>query len=366
MTSFLPGRNGHLYATTGNVGKIYEIGPGLERVGSIESEVFDSGIFSQWGRLSFDANLRGGSISITARSGNLDTPQKNWSPWSAPVAIPKGARMNIPPARFSQWKAVLTASGTGESPELEAVELAYLPKNIEPRIEQIELTPTNYKFPPPPALATAAQSLTLPPLGKRRAARPVPPSLDTSTPAMQYAKGWVGARWTASDENSDTLTYTVEIRGVKETEWKPLKADIKEKYLSWDTTAYPDGEYRIRVIASDAPSNPPSEALTVAEESDPFLIDNTPPSISGLAATRKGKSLQLRFHAADALANIKRAEYSVDGGEWTVAPPVGSLSDSPELDYNFTVDVPPGSEHTVAVRVEDEDDNQAADKVVVR
>ena len=43
ITAFQPGRDGHLYAATGNVGKVYDIGPGLEREGSVESHVFDAG-----------------------------------------------------------------------------------------------------------------------------------------------------------------------------------------------------------------------------------------------------------------------------------------------------------------------------------
>ena len=85
---------------------------------------------------------------------------------------------------------------------------------------------------------------------------------------MQLAKGWVGARWLARDPNGDPLVYTVEIRGEDETEWKPLKDKVAEKYFSWDSTAFPDGEYRLRVTASDAPSNPPAEALTARMESD--------------------------------------------------------------------------------------------------
>jgi len=37
---------------------------------------------------------------------------------------------------------------------------------------------------------------------------------------MQLAKGYVGARWLASDPNGDAMIYTVEIRGASETEWK--------------------------------------------------------------------------------------------------------------------------------------------------
>ncbi len=368
ITAFQAGSDGRLYAATGNMGKVYEIGPGLEREGTIESDLFDASVYTQWGMLTFSANLAGGHIAISTRSGNLDQPQKNWSAWSPAIVTPKGGRVASPAARFIQWKAVLTASATGSSPELESVDVAYLPKNVEPRVEEIELTPPNYKFPSPsPAASSPAQTLSLPPLGKRTPVKAAALSMEsiTSTPAMQLAKGWVGARWVASDLNGDPMIYRVEIRGANEKEWKPLKDKVAEKYVSWDSTAFSDGEYRLRITASDAPGNPPSEALSTQTESDPFIIDNTPPKIANLAAARNGGKLVVRWHAADALNNISKAEYSIDGGDWTLAAPVTRLSDATELDYEITIDAAPG-EHTIAVRVEDDYENQATDKVVVR
>jgi hypothetical protein len=368
ITAFQAGRDGHLYAATGNVGKVYEIGPGLEREGTIESEVFDSAMYSLWGRLSFEGKMNGGAVAVVTRSGNLDQPQKSWSPWSSSITTQKGGRISSPAARFVQWKATLTADGAGHSPELESVDVAYLPKNVEPHIDEIEMTPPNYKFPAPPAASsTPAQTLSLPPLGRKppQSAPSISIESTTSTPAMQLAKGFVGARWLASDPNGDSMVYTVEIRGVNETEWKLLREKVAEKYLSWDSTAFPDGEYKLRITASDAPSNPPSEALTSRTESDPFIIDNTPPKITALAATRTVGKLDVRWHAADALNNIGKAEYSLDGGEWTVAAPVTKLSDAPELDYVLSLDAGPG-EHTIAVRVQDEYDNLATDKAVVK
>jgi hypothetical protein len=87
--------------------------------------------------------------------------------------------------------------------------------------------------------------------------------------------------------------------------------------------------------------------------------------VTNLAATRNGAKLTVRWHAADALNNVTKAEYSLDGGDWTVVSPVTRLSDSPDLDYELTVDAPAG-EHTVAVRVEDDYDNVAVEKVVVK
>jgi hypothetical protein len=339
------------------------VGPGLAHEGSLESDVFDAGFFSQWGRLSFEAKLNGGGVAIAARSGNLDRPQKNWSPWSAAITSAKGGRLAAPAARFIQWKATLTA-GAAQSPELESVDVAYLQRNVPPRIEAIESTPQNYKFPAPSTPPAPSQTLTLPPIGKPVSSSASSPSGDSVTPSMQYAKGYIGARWAATDDNGDSLIYTVEIRGVQETNWKLLKDKVREKYWSWDSTAFPDGEYRLRVTASDLPGNPPAEALATAMVGDPFLIDNTPPRIAGLAASASGGKLHATWSAADALSDIKKAEYSLDGGDWTLVAPVTGLSDSHELAYDLTLDhIAPG-EHTLAVRVEDDCDNEAVVKVV--
>jgi hypothetical protein len=101
-------------------------------------------------------------------------------------------------------------------------------------------------------------------------------------------------------------------------------------------------------------------------ESEPFLIDNSPPRITGLTATPGPGGLVVRWKAADALSTIQKAEYSIDGAEWTVAPPMSGLSDSLDLEYNLTVPASAGREHTIAVRVSDEFANQTAEKVVVK
>jgi hypothetical protein len=175
----------------------------------------------------------------------------------------------------------------------------------------------------------------------------------------------MGARWSATDENGDTLIYTAEIRGKNETSWKLIRDKVKERYLSWDSTAFPDGEYVVRLTASDAPSNPQGEALTASRETEPFLIDNTPPEITGLAASPAGAKLQVRFHVKDALSVLGKAELSVNGGEWTVVEPTTRLTDSTEHDYRVEINKPSG-EATIAVRAEDSYANQAVAKIVVR
>jgi outer membrane protein assembly factor BamB len=366
VTALLTAKDGSLYAATGNVGKVYRVGPGLEHEGSIESDVFDTGGFSVWGRLSGAGDLHGGKFSLAARSGNLDRPQQNWSAWSQPIEGFDGGRLTVPSARFIQFRATLTApAGDTASPTLDSVEAAYLRQNVPPKIDQIEIAPPNYKFPAPVETLTLSSPLTLslPALGS---APPARANLDvnspTITPSLTYSKGAQGVRWSASDDNGDALIFTVEIRGEKETAWKLLKDKVHEKYFSFDSNAFPDGDYRIRITASDAPSNTPENALETQEESDPFTIDNSPPHITNLRAAGN----VIEWHAADDLSTIRRAEYSVDGGDWTVVDPVTRLSDSQALDYKLTLtNLKPG-EHTVAVRSTDDFENTAVGKIVLR
>ena len=274
-----------------------------------------------------------------------------------------GDRVASPAARFLQYRAIVAGAA-----ELYDVTAAYQMKNVAPVIEALETTPANYKFPVPVAAAAASPaSLTLPALGRTN---PTPalarPAGDSgSSPALTWAKGHIGARWLANDENGDTLLFKIEIRGDSETTWKPLRENLRERYYSWDSTAYPDGKYRVRVVASDAPSNTPEQTLTSLRESDRFLIDNSAPEISGLTAAVQGTKIEVRFHAKDALNVLAKAEYSVNGGEWKVVEPTTRLTDSEEHDYRFEADRGPG-EATIAVRVSDAYENEAVAKTVVK
>jgi hypothetical protein len=265
--------------------------------------------------------------------------------------------VEAPPARFFQWKATLT----GSAPELNWVELAYLQHNVAPVVEQIEATPVNYRFPAPSTTAPS-RTLSLPAIGKppRQEVRSTP-----TTPAMQYARGFVGIRWSASDLNDDDLSYKVELRGAGETQWRVFKQNIRENYLTWDAATFADGRYLARVTASDSPSNPAPSALIGQLEGEPFLIDNTPPKIAGLTAKRSGADIRVTWSAADAASVVLSAEYAIDGGEWQVVAPSGRISDSRQLTFDLVVPNAGAGEHTVAVRVADEYENESVDKVVV-
>ncbi len=359
VTGFAQGAKGMLYAVTANVGKVYSIGPGFEGKGTLESEVLDAGEFTYWGKAHVKSESNGGTVQLESRSGNLSRPQKNWSEWSGVPVTANGGAVSSPAARFLQYRLTLKIGPQAASPETTAVEVAYQAKNVAPKVRLVQVEAANYRLSSSVTLERLVQPsgspsiLSLPPLGQRKTAAAAPVSDIAGGVTLQYAKGWLTARWNATDENGDGLIYKVEIRGAGEASWRLLKDKVTERQLSWDGGAFPDGEYRLRVTASDAPTNTPADALTSSLESDVFTIDNTPPEILN------GKVTQgtIAFTAKDALSWLDKAEYSVNGGEWTLLDPVNRVSDSPVLDYKLTL--PPGGDtpRIVAIRVFDENDN---------
>jgi len=353
VTGFARGPNGSLYATSSNLGKVFVLGPGPETEGSYQSDVFDAKIFSRWGRVEF----RGlGSIDLLVRSGNVDNPDRNWSPWKQ-VDLSKGAEMGVPAARYAQWKAVLHAGNP--KPAVDTVTLNYLPKNVAPEIEDVSVqVGVRYQpLPKAPAISLAGDSGVA--LGPRFES-PVPSTHDRDA---------VGVKWTAHDDNDDQLVYSVYYRGDGETRWLLLKDNLTDKAYSFDASLLPDGGYTIKVVASDAPSHSPGEALTASRESRRFEVDTTPPRIENLAASLESQQIHIRFRAEDGFSTIKRAEYSVDAGEWRYVEPTGQLSDAKVEDYDFKVPVEATkdaeSEHVVVVRVYDKYDNMGAAKTVI-
>jgi hypothetical protein len=358
VTNFLQGHDGIVYAVTGNVGNLYSIGPSLDSKGTLESEVLDASLFSHWGKAHLTSELHGGQIELETRSGNVNNPQDNWSSWSKVPVSELGGEIQSPPARFLQFRlTLLRGAENTKSPQLSLIDIPFLPKNIPPRVEQIEAAPFNYRQPATNnalersvAPSGSPLTLTLSAVGRKRSA-PSNLTLDSSGSAtLQYAKGYETIRWNATDGNGDPLSFKVEIRQTNSDDrWQLLKSDLLDKFYAFDSASFPDGKYVVRVTASDAPGNTPQTALTSALESDPFVIDNSAPEISNVS---NGQG-RLNFRAKDALSWIDKAQYSVNGGEWILLQPEKLVTDSQSLNYS----IPGKANDTIAIRVFDENDN---------
>jgi hypothetical protein len=203
--------------------------------------------------------------------------------------------------------------------------------------------------------------VSLPPLGAPAPRRSSPAARPQT---LAFSQGAQSARWKAEDDNDDALQYAVAIRGEGETAWLPLEKDIEEAEVSFDSTAFADGLYQLRIVASDAGANPIGEGLSGERVSEPFLIDNTAPQVLDLKAQRDGGILRVRFRAADSATKIARAEVSVNGGEWRAVLPETALLDSREASFSVELEAPEG-EAVVAARVADQRENATVAKAVV-
>jgi hypothetical protein len=187
----------------------------------------------------------------------------------------------------------------------------------------------------------------------------------------------VTVRWAAHDDNGDDLTYALYLRGDGETVWRLLKDNPADKAYSFDAALIPDGGYQIKVVASDAPSHTPGDALTGEKVSERFEVDTTPTVVSALKVVPAeadckrspcAKQFRVSFDAEDAFSPIAHAEYSLDAGPWQYIEPVGRLSDSKREHYEILIPVSAeskASEHLVAVRVYDRHDNVGVAKTVI-
>ncbi|MEO5935700.1 MAG: hypothetical protein ABIP81_00655, partial [Terriglobales bacterium] len=336
ITGFAPAPHGALYLATSNLGKVFLLGAASTEEGVFESEVFDARIFSKWGRVEVEGS---GDFEIYGRSGNVDNPDRNWSPWKK-VELDKDAMVDAPPARFIQWKMVVPARSNAR---VKSVKLNYRPKNVAPVIDDIAVQ-TGARFAqtgssgPRPTNETIMVGVGNQPPAPQFGISPGPRS-DPPMPA-QKDRSFIAVRWSARDDNDDQLTYSVYYRGDAETRWKLLKDKLTDKLYSWDSGLLPDGGYTLRVVTSDALSNSPDDFLTDSKESARFEVDNTSPRIDGLTGKLEGDQLHISFSATDTFSSIQRAEFSIDAGEWRFVEPVGQLSDAKVETYDFTVTVP--------------------------
>ena len=108
-------------------------------------------------------------------------------------------------------------------------------------------------------MCTGSASHTVP--GSRVSIRRLPPVRDHDS---------IGIRWAAHDDNDDQLVYSVYYRGDGESRWLLLKNDFTDRYYSFDASLLPDGGYTVKVVASDAPSHSPGEALYAQSASAPL------------------------------------------------------------------------------------------------
>jgi hypothetical protein len=366
VTSFYRDAKGQLFYATANPGKLFRLASERAGRGTYESESQDAQMVSTWGALTWHGTVPPGTkIELFTRSGNTETPDDTWSPWSGAYTNGEGTQITSPKARYLQWRAVL--SGQNATPILTSVSAAYLQRNLRPQVRSITIQPPGIVFQKPfstgdPELAGFENQTTPERKLAAQAAAQSSGSPSPSTGRRTYQKGLQTLMWRAEDDNDDELVYDVLYRREGETTWKVLRRAVTETILVWDTTTVANGTYFVKIVASDAPSNAGNDALTGEMDSAAFDIDNTPPSVS-VASVRvdRGRTL-ITFDVKDDHSPIQRVEYSQDGQRWRGVFPVDGIADSRSERYELVIDGEIG-DRGVTVRATDAMNNVATAQV---
>ena len=354
VTSLLPAGQGGWVAVTSNLGAVWSITPNRATEGTWESEPLDARVFSTWGLVVVAGNIpTGGRVSVSSRSGNTEKPEKTWSDWSEAPRSGENFELKSPAARYLQLRVKLAGEDIARAPVLDRVTAFYTPRNVRPVFGKLTVYDAG----------SGLQKMTQPDL-------PVMSMLDSMVSSsarrdpMEAARkqrvqvvnqpGLRTAAWTAGDANLDPLIFDVYLRAEGEASWKLLAEKTGDLFFTFDTRSFPDGYYRVKVVATDATGNSPGKGLTASIESAAFAVDNTPPAITVQSAeTDKDGVLTVKFTVSDTLTTMALVEISTDGRDWFPAHPdraqVGART------QDFTVRLP--STKSALIRARDEAGN---------
>jgi hypothetical protein len=345
---------GHqVFAASSNQGKLFRFGKELINQGSYESPVRDARLVASWGRIWW----RGaGRVEMQTRSGNGERPDATWSEWSAAYLNPSGNQISSPRARFIQWRATLRspgASSTGLSETwIEDVNVAYLPRNVAPEVLSITALPIGV------GLQQVAQ-VQIDPNIESSGLDPLLFGAVTQVPPRRlYQRGARSFQWQAEDRNGDTLEYSIYYRALNESTFRLLKDKLRDSFYTIDGATLADGRYMIKIIASDAPDNPPGKALTGERLSEPVDIDNTPPVVRVVGTPQiRSDGVRIVLDVEDATGRVRQADVSVDGAPWSPAFPDDGIADSSRELYTLDLSIRTPGEHNISLRAFDTSGN---------
>jgi hypothetical protein len=288
-------------------------------------------------------------LQIRFRSGISAKPDPTWLPWTDWMPA-SGGLVNLPAARSLQWELEFPITATA-APVVDRVEVAVVEVNLPPQVKQLTVEEPGVVFlaaPPPagPVIEAVHPDFN----GIFTVIDDSARKNNSSTKGKKYYRaGYRTVSWKVSDPNKDPMLFRLEVESRDGFSFE-VRDRISTTQLGVDTHALPDGMYRFRLTASDAPRNP-ENALETTRVSRWFPIDNSPPSVS---LSRAGDAWKVT--ASDSLSPIVRAEWSRDGDEWTALAPTDGLLDGRQETFEFAA--APGH-HMVVVRVVDRQYNRA-------
>jgi hypothetical protein len=308
--------DGSILLGAGDPGKLYLLQDQYAAQGTVVSEVLDAKLVSRWGALRWQADAPAKTrVTVAVRSGNLAEPDDAWSDWTAEQSDPETAVADAPPARFLQYRVTLRSDDPAATPAVRGVTVRYQTANQAPEVTKVEA-----------------------------------PDLDAVN--LETPKK-VKFKWAAQDANEDELTYSLYVRKEGWKNWVPVEEDFDKTEYEWDSTATPDGLYRLKVVASDRRDNPDGAALTGERVSNAFAVCHTPPAVALKVTGIDGGRAVVEATAASPLVRLAAASYTLNGKKPVNVFPADGLFDDKEEAFKFKTDALKPGTYVLVLRVRD-------------
>ncbi len=309
-----------VYMGLSNPARLVQMDKGFESEGFYHSDLIDAGQPARWGKLAIEAVIPDdGEVLMASRSGNVAEPNDpTFSDWSDDVVVTDATDLNCPLGRFCQYRLTLKSGDRLVTPEIREVAAASVVPNLAPRINAVKIQR----------------------------------SRDKNKPTVQEIA------FSASDQNNDTLTFSLDFRRLGRSGWIQLEDKLDQPRFEWASQTVEDGRYEVRVTADDYKSNSAATALTGCRVSDPVVVDNSAPVIADSSITIDGHSVTLLLSVEDALTMVGKVQYTVDSNdEWIATLPDDSVYDTRSEQFTIVIDELAAGDHVVAVAVSDDLEN---------
>ena len=234
-------------------------------------------------------------------------------------------------------------TGKGDGPVLTSVTAAYLQRNLRPQVRSITVHPPGIVFQKPfttgdPELAGFDDQTT--PDRKLAAAASAQPGVVVGARPAHLSEGAADARLEGRRRERRRAASTTCCTGAKaRRRGRRCARRRRTPILVWDTTTVPNGTYFVKIVASDAPSNPPGIALT--GELDSVGVRHRQHAAGDRRrqrARRRAAGRSIAFDVKDDHSPIQRVEFSQDGQRWRGVFPVDGIADSRDEHYELAVD----------------------------
>jgi sugar lactone lactonase YvrE len=390
ITALATEKDGAVFVGTSNVGEIYVARPlGTDAKGEFVSVVHDAKQPALWGSSQWSASARDGEITVYTRTGNVAEPDSTWSGWAATSGDFRSGKVSSPEGRYLQYKIELKRASGDRNPAVRDIAFAYAQHNQAPVIafqapkggerwgkqQSVRWSATDadgdtlsfdlqvssddgktwMPLPGPAAKPVTDPAVkpigTTPPVEKPETQSPeerfknLPPALRDALIQRERENAAQGGGQANAGSASPAASSRSTIRVV-------------------DTRLLPDGVYRLKLVATDRPSNAidPAKVEAISES---FTVSNKPPTLGLLRETLKiaaDRTVSIEGIATQTLATITAVQFRIDNGEWLAAAPSDGVYDTETEAFVIRTDALPVGKHVLEVRAYNSTGNAVTEK----